>query len=511
MYRIIFIDDEAITLNLLQNAIYWEKYNIEICGMASDGEEGIELVRQVKPDIIITDIRMPEMNGIALSVAIRQSNRNIKIILLSAYAEFQYAQTAIQYQISDYLLKPLDEDKLEETIARIVQEIEQEKSISKSLSNYRFENAEKQLQQYLIHIQDHHFPISQQKVPAEVLEYFANCDHLLDVISAEPTQDVKDYSYIETISQFFKNQLGAGIGIAVISPIELVALISGSEFQWEISQIPQALRQQGQPVRIGISPINKPFDLAEAYKRAETALDQAFYSGEAACSYLDSFHFSEHLTIAPSAFEHQIVELVEQGKCDELISMFQTQLSDMFLKQVYPSLIYEFILDVFTWIKIAVAKQYKNNYLSDLYTIERHQLQLCATKEDLLSFVISLLENAGRAVQKYLSENTNYYVVRRAKEYTQEHYTEVDFSLQEVSNSVGLSKNHFSKVFHENTGQKYWDYVTSYRIEKAKDLLRNSNQSNYEICLSIGYENEFYFSKVFKRVVGLSPQQYRKR
>src|SRR5690242_9027802 len=103
MYKVIFLDDEPITLRMLGNAIDWQKYQITPYGTANDGEEGIQLFQKVEPDIVIADIRMPKLNGIEFAKILRQTRNHVKILLLSAYAEFEYAQSAITYQISDYL------------------------------------------------------------------------------------------------------------------------------------------------------------------------------------------------------------------------------------------------------------------------------------------------------------------------------------------------------------------------------------------------------------------------
>ena len=120
------------------------------------------------------------------------------------------------------------------------------------------------------------------------------------------------------------------------------------------------------------------------------------------------------------------------------------------------------------------------------------------------------LRAIDEAITDFLADDPGYYIVQRAKDYAREHYAAAGFSLQAVADYVGLSKNHFSRVFHETTGIKFWDYVTQLRIEKAKELLKESNRPNSEICHEIGYESEFYFSKVFKRVVGIAAQEFRK-
>ncbi len=182
----------------------------------------------------------------------------------------------------------------------------------------------------------------------------------------------------------------------------------------------------------------------------------------------------------------------------------------MFRRRVNPSLLYDFVFDVFNWVKIAITKQYPASPLADLGSIDRNRLRACASTETFVAYLTLHLQTIGEEVNGLLAEDPGYYVVRRAKDYAREHYSAVEFSLQDVADYVGLSKNHFSRVFHKTTGMKFWDYVTQLRIEKAKELLKKSNRSNYEICRAIGYESEFYFSKVFKRVVGVGAQQYRR-
>ena len=116
MYKIVFIDDEAITLKLLEALLDWNSYGIEVAGTAGDGYAGLELCRRVKPDIVIMDIKMPHMTGVDLSEMLRKSNQTVKLIFLSAYAEFEYAQSAISNKVSGYLLKPVSRDALQEEV-----------------------------------------------------------------------------------------------------------------------------------------------------------------------------------------------------------------------------------------------------------------------------------------------------------------------------------------------------------------------------------------------------------
>ena len=193
-----------------------------------------------------------------------------------------------------------------------------------------------------------------------------------------------------------------------------------------------------------------------------------------------------------------------------MIDSLQRRLAELLRPRVEPALIREFVFDVLNWVRIELARQQRTAALAPMETISRERLRACADGPALAAYLAHLLRTIGEAVSSSLAEDPGYYIVRQAKEYTRRHYSEPDFSLQDVARHVGLSKNHFSQVFHKLTGQKFWDYVTQLRIEKAKELLKHTNCSNYEICRAIGYESEFYFSKVFKRVTGMAAQQYRK-
>jgi AraC-like DNA-binding protein len=236
-----------------------------------------------------------------------------------------------------------------------------------------------------------------------------------------------------------------------------------------------------------------------------------FYAGQELCCYSSGQgDFARDIPLSLAEFTQPIAALVEQGKSDELMDRLQSRLADLLRLRAEPQLICDFVFDILNWIKIELARQHRTGTWAGLPAISRERLRACADGHSLAAYLNHLLHTIGEAASSLLAEDPNYYIVRQAREYARQHYSEVHFSLQDVAAHVGMSKNHFSQVFHKITGQKFWDYVTQLRIEKAKELLKQSNCSNYEICRAIGYESEFYFSKIFKREVGVAAQQYRK-
>lgn len=510
MYKVIFLDDELITVRMLESAIDWQRYQVVPCGMANDGEEGLELFRDIEPDIVIADIRMPKMNGIEFARAIRKTGKRVKILLLSAYAEFEYAQTALTYQISDYLLKPLDEDKLEAAIGRLVHELDQDNTLSSTVENYQLEQAEKQLQQFVLQRLGGMDTEISIPIPGEIQATFGQADTFVRVLRVMETREFQTITDVEGIRLFFKDRLGSHTAVVSISSTELIILTNNLDLQRQLEDILSTLRLRGQPVIIGLSQIARPFNLAQAYRQAETALYECFCGGREWGIYTAEPVFSNELPIKLAEFEHPIAELVEQGKSSDLIESLQSNFSGLTGRWVHPAFLYDFAFDFLNWVKISVTKQYPSKSLTNLVTVDRNQLRTYATKEILLEYLCQHLQTIGEAVHDLLAENPGYYIVQRAKNYTREHYATKKFSLQDVADYVGLSKNHLSRVFHETTGVKFWDYVTQLRIERAKELLKESSRSNYEISREIGYESEFYFSKVFKKIVGIAAQEFRR-
>lgn len=510
MYKIIFLDDEAITLKLLASAIDWRKHRIELCGVASDGEEGIALFRQVEPDIVITDIRMPRMSGIELAGTLRQAHKKVKIVLLSAYAEFEYPRSAISYDISEYLLKPLDEDKLEAAIVRIVQELDREQVVSSTIESYRLEQAEKQLQQLLVLNHSGGRRNSPLVLPDGLAAALEGVNTLIHCLCVTNPHELSLSGDVEVIRQLIKEQLGPGTAVAAISRVELIVLMT-SRRPGQVEGMLQALRRQAHPIVAGVSLVEHPLPLATAHRQAAVALDECFYAIQEVCCYSPSIaDFTGDIGRNLASLAQPVQGLVEQGKGDELAATLQEQITEMMCRRVEPALIIDFVFDVLSWVKLELTKQQRTAHVAGLETISRERLRACVSSRSLVAYLNHLLPTIGQAVRQLLAEEPGYYIVRQAKDYTRQHYAEAGFALEDVATHVGLSKNHFSQIFHKVTGQKFWDYVTQVRIDKAKELLKQSNCSNYEICRAIGYESEYYFSKIFKKVVGVAAQQYRK-
>jgi len=373
MYRMILIDDEVSTLRLLPKALDWASFDIEICGTARNGKQGLELFRKQSPDIIIADIKMPEMDGLAFAQAVRASDKAVKIVLLSAYAQFDFARSAILLNIFDYLLKPLDERQLRDVITRMVSVLRREREPSAGT-------------------------VSAEFYPENVFE---------DMQSAPVPND--------------------------LPPIDF------------------------------------------------------------------------------SSFDAAMTALVEMAFPRPLVEQLSGLLRYLFERKTDPEHIYEVILDIVDLLKATALRCYGYRHGRLPINLQREQLSQCDSPDALLQLIERFVRDAARRLEALFALNPDYVVIRQAKEYVKQHYAVHALSLQQVADHVGMSKNYFSAVFHEMSGMKFWEYLTRLRIEAAKELLSTSILANSAICRKVGYESEYHFSRIFKRIVGTTPLQYRKR
>lgn len=199
---------------------------------------------------------------------------------------------------------------------------------------------------------------------------------------------------------------------------------------------------------------------------------------------------------------------------DRDVSMLRKEIcgamEDAFVQCGEPVHICEMILEVFIALKMYLTKNWQQDAMGILRGLEIVTLMRCGTLENLYGIVDQYLEELRLFVDQQQKTYGDFYIVRVAKEYTKQNYHKKELSLQEVADAVGISRTYFSKMFKDMTGEKYWDYLSRYRIEKAKEMLLNTNLGQAEISEQVGYGSEFHFSRKFKEIVGMSPNKFRK-
>lgn len=378
--KVFLVEDEIIMREGIRNNIDWEKEGFEFAGEASDGELAYPLIQDSKPDILITDIRMPFMDGLELSRRVKNEMPDIKIIVLSGYDEFEYAREGIRIGITEYLLKPIDGNKLLEAVRRVAQLILSEREEQRELKPGKEQDSGKSA------------PGIEKETAEERLE-------------AEP----------------------------------------------------------------GILEVGK-LDRRVAERFLKTGLKSEV------TNFVDDYFSSFGMNNIQSLLFRQYVT------------------TDMY----------------FTAVSMLEGLGYENGELAkhcgEIRDINKVLSSVESNKEYLkkiLSTAIDLREAVSR--KKYHS------ILEEAKSYIEQHYDDVNISLNSVAASVNLSPNHFSSIFSQEMGKTFVEYLTFVRMEKAKELLRTSSLKSAEIAYAVGYKDAHYFSYLFKKNQDCTPKEYRQR
>ncbi|TDF99688.1 response regulator transcription factor [Paenibacillus piri] len=510
MLNIILIDDEATNIELLKRVLDWEALGYTISGTAYDGAEGLALYRRIGPDVILVDIRMPEMDGIAFIKEVRKSNTRVKMIILSAYAEFEYAQQAIEYGIHAYLLKPIDEMKLEELLLAIKEEQQSEMAKSRSMIELRY--------QKLLHWAE----TSTDAVPLPLA-----ADELADIkpfclvclaYEAERNDPTGDSEAAAFLQAAIRQQPGcvairsdkSGGSLTIVYEAEETAIQTVVATMMELDE--QCRRRYGQRLTCGISQsVIALSDFCLAYVQAVRALHAGFYrtSSASVALYEGEPPFPDWNAGDFAKKKREISEDIQSGRIGSLQRYLEQTMDSFRENRVNPEDMYRFcveLIDLLHEVFTAIDPQFGSMFEPLLSGGVRKYRRWESLKRAMEEIIVK----SGSALRSLVDSNKNYAVIRKAKEFALLHFHEEQLHLQDVADHVGLSKNHFSKMYKEQTGENFWDYVIELKLELAKQMLRETNKTNFEIASLIGYSSEYHFSRTFGKQVGLTTTQYRK-
>lgn len=513
MLKAIIVDDEILTVRALRDQMLWRNHGIEIVGTAYDGEQAYQLVLTEKPEIVITDIRLPKMDGLKLTELIKQTFPEISVILISAFADFEYAQRAIKIGGDGYLLKPIDEYELEAVIQqiklRLTKAMSQQRSLDRMTKQKNIQNlwmyikegtnlktAEQALSKLEIQNVDEywliHFVLDCQ-AEREFSNNCANLDFNPEYYSNCLETIMERYG--EVIPFGFEKDYWTGL-VKGKGIIELLLQDSNPVKQYiDESQIP-----------VICSFVKLQKSLAESHK--------SYQKLEEVCRYgvflginewiIPNDYFTADLSSCKqlSILQHDISEAIKSN--DMVRARYILQQGIKLAEKLGPENIriaYEFCYAIWQTLRtldidMLAEERFFNFSLQDLYEYQ--------TLEELKEASLEILNLAD---QEDKMRNKSSSLFDDSLEYINQHYGE-NISLDTLSKRSGISKNYYCFKFKRETGKNIWTYLTEIRIEHSKQLLKDGNMRIYEVAYQVGYDNPSYFSKQFKSLVGISPQEY---
>lgn len=530
MLKVFLVEDEFVMREGIKNNIDWNLHGYEFCGEASDGELAFPMIQKLNPDIVITDIKMPFMDGLELSRLIKKELPFTEIIILSGYEEFEYAKEAIKIGVSQYLTKPINGEELLREVDLLAEKISEKRKEREIREKYvremeeNFLGERKNLFQYLV---------TGSKSMSELLEISdkLNIDlsaiwyrvALVKIQSMNHARDEYSNSLVQ-IEQKLK-AIDADRGLLVFDRnLEGQALIFKADSREELDKIQndylgkmRDLLGDYTQIRyfVGIGmPVNRLSELPSSFEQASHAFAHRYLVKESCIWNYEEMeqnvYHDEEFNISnvnPKQLDRsKLREFLKFGDKEEVIYFVEEYFKDLGPNAMKSNMFRQYIiLDAyFCVVDFLDSLQLQKDELEPL-DITSGILQ---SEETAIKYVIRIIEKALELREKTAS-NRYGGIVDEVKKYIDKNYADEDLSLNVLASHVNFSPNHLSMVFSQQTGKTFIKYLTDFRMSKAKELLRCTGKRSSEISLEVGYKDPHYFSYLFKKTQGMTPTQYR--
>lgn len=521
--KVFLVDDEIVIREGIRNGFPWDETGFTLVGEAPDGEMAFPMIQDLKPDILITDIRMPFMDGLALARKVAQALPFTYIIILSGYDDFQYAQEAISIGVRQYILKPVTPRKLEEALSEMADRIrrDQEKQADTAQLMVKLASSARiAREQVLTQLLEGKITSSLQAeassfgIPTEARHYLVL---LLGEVAPE-----NSISLVSILHRLTEGQEPAAF---CTSRLESPALLlvsnqdsgqNADELEERAYAIAQALEHEAGKNRLPLpsvaisSPVSRLQELPQALASARAVLQAVKGQPPRIVGALDV-----DLSASPALLEAGSLPLYERllyaasAEGEKITEQYFKSLGDLASQS---TLVLNYLLMDVLLAASRIIRQCGGDPTSvlpaglmqqnELLKLSQHPDRALAAGREMIATALSFRDQF--AASRYGE------TLRRAQAYIEENYTRADLTLQDVAGHVALSNNHFSTVFSQEMGQTFTEYLTGVRLDKAKQLLIGTAWRSAEISAAIGYNDPHYFSYLFKKQVGLTPRDYRK-
>lgn len=546
MLKVFLVEDEFIIRNAIKKTVNWNEEGFELVGEAGDGERAYPMILTSRPDILITDIRMPFMDGLELSRLVRKNLPEIKILILSGYDDFTYAKEAISIGVTDYLLKPVSGQKLLETLKEVASEILKEQSRQDYREIYENEHRERlklERATFLKKVLDGRVSMAEAYEQGEALHmnlawpwYGVMLVQLMPrevSLMQEMNASGADSREIAELEERIEEIEGEDENVEVYEQVgSILCFLFKGQSKEEIHDLEhQRIAQIQQIVKphsdislytaVGES-VGRLSEIHHSYHTATKLFSRRFVSPDRHFFAYGQNTDGEEQP-APdnkqgsdiSAFDitmldrESIFRFLKNGVEEDIGDFLKEILENRGENTMKSSLLREYLLmDVYistvSYLKlIGFTSEQINTEIGKLEGTEKSR-----TLEEMREFLFGLLHKALK-MRDERSESRYSSLIREAESYIEKNYMKNELSLSSVADEVGVSPNHFSRIFSQETGKTFVEFLTETRMEHACHLLRTTAMNSSDIGLSIGYSDPHYFYYIFKKNQGMTPKEYR--
>lgn len=531
MLKVFLAEDEFIIREGIKNNIDWQAHGYEFCGEASDGELAFPLIQKTRPDILITDIKMPFVDGLALSRLVKKELPETEIIILSGYEEFDYAKEAIQIGVARYLLKPINgETLLQEidSVAEIILGKQKEKEIREKYQKEMEENSLRDQMDLFQHLVTGDCSMEELLSVADKLDLKIMAPWysivLLKIQSMK--HDYEEYSGSivvvderiaklaepEHVLVFDRALEGRAFLFKADSEEELLAY--QKEYLGDVKEVLSGYANLRYFGGIG-TPVNRLREIPASFEDASHAFAHRYLVAESCIldsSLLMQEGAAEHEDFRISAVNPEQIdrakmqEFLRTGDLDEVV-YFVDEFFGKLDGGAMKSRIFRQYITMDAYFSIV-------DFLKGL-GLQKDEIEapdqdssILQDEKSAMDYIVRIMNKALVLREKKASSRYED-VVNEVIHYIEDNYAQEELSLNLLASHVNFSPNHLSMIFSQQTGQTLIRYLTDYRMNRAKELLRCSSKKSSVISMEVGYKDPHYFSYLFKKTQGMTPTQYR--
>lgn len=475
MYKVLIVDDKPWVLEDIKSIINWESAGFRIVGCASSGAEALTMIKSTAPDVVFSDIEMPDLNGLELLEAITNRHKGILTVFISAYSKFEYVKEALTLGAYDYLLKPVKKEDLIGVLEKVSEEIkkvhlQRENFVKVTLLNYINEYYENSGEE-----------ISFFKTLTDAGINVKNRAFTLGIAKTTGKFDVDNSFLTDLEVNFYSVPLGKK---------RYVFLMSFPYAKKLDENIEQMLKTQAKKINacIGLSTVFAASgNIVQAFNQANIAVEQGFIED-------DNAQFYVYAEQKPLALLQKIRTLSNRSEINEFITTLHTEL-------IKNKINIEGLCPIY-------------NELIRVLSEKGSSLKLAPISEpkifpETYADIFELLSMFAEETEENENPEVSNALIKEVVQYINSNYKE-RILIQNIAKHFNVNANYLSMLFKSEIGKSFTSYLIDLRLKKAEELLENESLSLYEISEMVGYDDYFHFSKIFKKYKGLSPANYRK-
>jgi two-component system, response regulator YesN len=520
MLKVIMVDDEIQIRKGLKWKVDWDEEGFVIAGEASNGKEALQVIEEVMPDLVLTDVRMPVLDGMQLVKVLSDKYPVIKVIVLSGYADFEYVRSSLVEGVKDYLLKPVDPEELTAALRKSKSEIEAEKQRRMERDRMNQFHTEEMREQYLLHLVKDEWAemnISGERLSQLKLDVLAGEDIVVQFITVEirsmEREQVKElflpFKMLCRELSYKHEGIMSFYDTSYPNMIHFLCHHHSGE-----NQVPIFIQELQKSVStylnletvIGLGKVVRGLSqLKNGYISAVLSWSQS--SADVTSQLIDGTTSKQTIEFTDDA-EWKLSNSMEQGEFENFQRHLLTILAECDRQSVMS---YSFAASRVLFMLESIARKY------DLYTEEMKKkmwnCQLCiwelTSRERVKGELLELARMIAEKVSETRHSSNGTAIVENVRQYMDRHYAN-EISLTSLADQFHINSAYLSEMFKELVGQNFSDYLVNLRMDKARSLLMDEQLKIIEIAHLVGYSNSGYFSTVFKKRFGQKPLDYRK-